>query len=346
MILCRGVAVGLIFGLLVASAPPVDAQGGLALWPTGSTASSTCRGYSGGVGGGPFSKVIKGYDYPHAADSAAEFIDGNVRLMNATAAGRSNDSALAARLLTAAQGDAFTRLDFETPGGASPSFLTGTLITNVAFSVAALRANGALSADQMSVIDTWVRKLIKNTPVKFNNKAVDHRAILASSKLAWGAAIGDATLYGQGLKALTTALKGLNSGAVFADDVRHNNEAFHHIMIGAAIAYRNGTDVFSAKIGRVTLHQATAFHAAWVVSNGTAKVRTSGEPNGAAQNIFRAQGFAANVAWVPIYLSLFPNSGAATEVRALDKVLRRQDGAPFWGLVEGIHSGCLFGRGS
>lgn len=325
-----------LFVAMLAS-DPASSQQALQLWNTRTVNCGACSSFAKAWGVEAFSPVIRGYSYPHSRGVVEEFIERTVQHLNAAAIGRANDPALRDRLLAAAQNKAFLKLDFGASGGASPSFLQAVMVETVAYAVSYLRGRNALDPAQLKVIDGWGCALLKGAATKAGSR--DHKAILASASVAWGAAVGDAGLFNSGAAKLKTIVSGVKGNKGFAPDIRNANEVMHHVIGGAHILRLNGRDLFSDN-----LHSAVAAHAKAVTELGTAKVKTSGDPADQARSILRAQGFGTHVAWVPVYLANFPSGGASAEVRALDKRVRQSDRSAYWGMQMGIHTGCLMGR--
>jgi len=65
---------------------------------------------------------------------------------------------------------------------------------------------------------------------------------------------------------------------------------------------------------------------------------------GGRRSYFRENGYAAHVAWIPIYLSRFPDGPAAVNVRRLHETLRAVRPGPFHGINIGGPTECLWGR--
>lgn len=312
------------------------------LWTDRYVSRAKCASHAGAVGPERHSKAIQGHKWPHPKGSGLEFIDHNARGINAIAMGRGNTSAMRARLLNAAGTGAFTRLDFEGRGGSSPSFVSAIVVESVSYSVAQLRSSGAVSAEDVKAIDQWVQRLLKNSSKRAGSP--DHKAAIATAHLLWGAAIADKRQFSKGYRQFKRVLRPLRSRPYFSNKVRVNNEVMHQVVHGAVVLRRNGVDLFNARNGKHTLHEAVAFHAQSVRSAGTSKLRTSSGADDHARSIMRANGWGTHLAWIPLYLSHYPAAGAAGEVRALNAALRRIDRKPYYGRQIGIHSDCLYGR--
>jgi hypothetical protein len=319
-----------------------DAQTNLRLWNTSYKSPSACRSHLGAVGPDNLSQSIQGHRWPHTPGMGIEYIERNAKHLNAAALGRANDNAFAARLLTAARTNAFTKLDFEGAGGSSPAFVSAIVVASTAYAVSYLRSRDGLSISELKEIDTWVRKLMKNSRQRAGSQ--DHIAALAASQLLWAAAVGNTAEFHKARHKVSSVLNKLNRNPYFVEDLRNNNEVMQHMVHAGMVLRLNGLDVFNAKFGRHTFNDAIAYHAQQVIANGTKKVRTTGDPTDQARSILRAQGWGTHLAWIPVYLSAQPTGTAAPAVRALDAFLRRIDDKPYWGLQMGIHTGCLHGR--
>lgn len=314
----------------------------LRLWSTAHVSDSACLSHGGAYGPETHRKALQGFKYPYSRDSGIGFLDHTVRHINLAAIGRADDAKLRDRLLNAARGAAFSRLDFEGPGGSSPAFVSALIVRNVAYAVAYLRKRNALTSEQMKNIERWVRKLKRNSTARAGS--LDHKAAIAASNLTWAAAIGDTGEFKKARTRLNRVLRKIKRKPYFVANLRNNNEVMHHVMIAAHVLRLNSIDVFNQRFGAHSLNDAVAHHAREVVRTGAAKLKTIGDPNDQARKILRAQGFGTHVAWVPIYLANVPSGGASRDVRALDAALRKFDRKPYWGMQIGIHSGCMFGR--
>lgn len=312
------------------------------LWTGSFVSRSKCGGHIGTVGPEQHSKIIQGHKWPYPKGSAIEYIDKNARGINAFAAGRGGSQAMRERLLNAARNNAFTKLDFEGPGGSSPAFVSAIVVESTAYAVSQLRAAGTISPAEIGEIDAWIQTLLRNSTQRANSP--DHKAVIGTARLIWGSAIGDKKQFSKGYNQVKSVLRKLRSGPEFDPKIRVNNEVMQHVVHAGIVLYRNGIDVFSKKWGKTSLHQAIAYHAAQVTQVGSGKLETTTGADTQARSIFRASGWGTHLAWVPLYLSHFPSSGAANEVRAMDKALRRVDRKPYYGTQIGIHSDCIYGR--
>ncbi|MGX9351407.1 hypothetical protein ACS3QZ_09395 [Shimia sp. W99] len=312
------------------------------LWTGSYVSRGKCSSFSGTVGPEQLSTVIQGHKYPHPKGSGIEFIDRNARGINAMAVGGGSPAQMKARLLNAARSNAFTRLDFEGPGGSSPAFVSAIVVESTAYAMSQLRARGAISAAEIKEVDAWVQKLLKNSTQRANSP--DHKAAIGTARLLWGAAIGDKKQFSKGKSQLNSTFGTLRRKPVFSEKIRVNNEVMHQAVHAGIVLYRNGVDVFSKKQGKNSFHDAIAFHASQVAANGSKKLKTLADSESQARSIMRASGWGTHLAWIPLYLSHFPNSGAAKEVRALDRELRKVDRKPYYGQQIGIHSSCVYGQ--
>lgn len=329
-----------VLGLLTITPTSVGATD-LRLWTTQYASAGKCRAFSSATGPEATSKSITGYDYPIPRASGAEFIDRTILHLNAAAAGRGNPEKLRARLLAAAQSDAFTRLDFGARGGSSPSFVTSVMVRTIAYSVSYLRSRNALSAQDLKIIDSWVSKLMRNMGSRANS--LDHKASVGAAQMAWGAATGNASLYKKGQGRVMSVMGKLRSSPAFDKKVRVNTEILPIVLMAGHIAMVNGSNLFGTKIGNTTLHDAVAHHANWVSQTGTAKVKTEMIHDTVARSIMRSHGWGTHQAWIPLYLAHFPKSHAAPQVRQLHSQVKRAQNIPYYGMNMGLHAACYFG---
>jgi hypothetical protein len=332
----------LAFSLVVIS---FSADGSIAaemrLWTTAYTSSGKCRAFSKATGPEATSQAVTGYSYPIPKASGAEFIERTILHLNAAAAGRGNPDKLRQRLVAAAQSGAFTKLDFGSRGGSSPSFVTSVMVRTIAYSVSYLRSKKAISSGDLKHIDAWVSKLMRNMGSRANS--TDHKASIGAAQMAWGAATGNVKLYKKGLGRVNSVLGKLRSTPSFDGKVRVNTEILPVVLMAAHIARLNGSDLFAKRFGKHTLHDAVAHHAAWVSQTGTAKVKTELISDTVARSIMKSQGWGTHQAWIPLYLAHYPNSHAASHVRKLHKQVKRAQNIAYYGRNMGIHSACYFG---
>lgn len=311
------------------------------LWTTASASSGNCRAYSRATGPEQFNASVAGFSWPMPKSSGAEFIDRTILHLNAAAAGRANNKALLARLLTAANSGAYTRLDFGERGGASPSFLTSVMVRAVAHAVSYLREKDAISVGEIKTIDSWVRILLRNSRKRAGS--TDHKASIAAANLAWGAAIGDERLFRSGMSSLDRVMGKIRNAPRFASKVRVNTETLPVVLMAAHVLRLNGIDYFSKKFGKHSLHDVVNYHAVWVSQTGTKKVKTEAIADNVARSILKSDGWGTHQAWIPLYLAHFPKSHAADDVRALHTQVKRGQNIPYYGRNMGVHSACYFG---
>ena len=311
------------------------------LWATAFASPGNCRAYARATGPEQFSRSVAGFSWPMPKGSGAEFIDRTILHLNAAAAGRANTQILLARLLTAANSGAYTRLDFGARGGSSPSFVTSVMVRTVAHAVSYLREENAISPGDLKAIDNWVRVLLRNSGKKAGS--TDHKASIAAANLAWGAAVGDTRLFRSGITALDRVMGKIRKTPRFDSKVRVNTETLPIVLMAAHILRLNGIDYFAKSFGKHTLHDVVAYHAAWVRQTGTKKVKTEAISDSVARSIMKSDGWGTHQAWIPLYLAHFPNSYAAAEVRALHAQVKRAQNIPYYGRNMGVYSACYFG---
>ncbi len=314
---------------------------GYKLWTRGFASSGKCRAFSGKTGPEQFSTSVEGYSYPIPKRSGAEFIERTIRHLNSAAAGGANDKVLLARLLAAANSNAYTKLDFGAKGGSSPSFVTSVMVRTIAHAVSYLRTRNAISSADLKIIDQWVRKLLKNSGIRAGS--VDHKASVAVAQISWGAATGNASLFKSGQSKLNNVMGKIRSKPQFDSKVRVNTEVLPIVLMGAHILRLNGIDMFSRKYGKYTLHDVVAHHAAWVSRTGTTKVKTEEISDKVARSIMKSEGWGTHQAWIPLYLAHFPKSHAAGAVRKLHAQVKRAQNIAYYGRNMGVHSACYFG---
>ncbi|MGY6411649.1 MAG: hypothetical protein ACXIUV_11585 [Alkalilacustris sp.] len=323
----------------------------MAVWSTRAVAPSQCNPQlgvpgmrsAGSIGPESFSTAIRGATWPQLeAGNGQEFVYRNAAWLNRAATGRADREAMRARLLAAARGDAFTRLDFGAPGGSSPAFISALVVTSTAYAVSDLRRAGAISPEELAELDGWIRRIIRN--LRARPPSLDHQAANAKAELFWGAAIGDQRLVATGRSGLDRSLRRMARTGQLTDNLRNQNEMLTHLIPAAAMLRLNGVDLLTQEYGGYTLRDVVAGHARAVRENGERPLRTAGDPADPARSIFLASSWGTQLAWIPVYLSMDPDSAAAEEVRSLDRALRQRTREPYFGGQAAMHAGCLFGR--
>ena len=312
------------------------------LWTTGYVNPNACRSHAAAHGAANFSRTIQGHKWPHTPGGGIEFIDHTSAHLSAAAFGRANDRALANRLVVAAQSGAFTRLDFEGPGGPSPSFATSLVVRNVSYAVSYLRTRNAISPEELRLISGWIGMLQRNSRSRAH--ALDHQASIITADITWTAAIGDISGLNAAASQFVRYMGRLGRNPYFVNDIRYNNEIMHHATMAALVLRLNGFDAFNRSYGNHTFNDAIIHHARQVAANRDRPLRTGSEPGDLARSIFRAQGFGTHLAWIPVVLNTPGSEPARGDVRALDALLRQTDRNPYWGIQMGVLTGCLFGR--
>jgi len=285
-------------------------------------------------------KQIRTPHWPNQNGGAHQFIHKNAQhLAYALTTNDNTNKKFVSRLIKAADSNAFTVLDFEAPGGGSPSFLSAVVIKSVSYSISYLDSRKALTDAQRTTIYKWVKKLERN--VYAREDSPDHKAAIATSFIMAGAAFRDEALFRKGLAKYTNFLSRLDDDVAFSGQVRINNEVMHHMLPGAEVLLQNGIDVFGIKFDEGTFHDTIKDHARQVIKTGSGKVDT-GAGVDKARSIMRAEGFGTHLAWIPVYLNAFPDTDAAASLVELDKLLRKTDYKDYYGTQLGVHTGCLF----
>jgi len=327
---------------LMLTVMPGAAPAGLALWEAASVSPSACRSHDGGPDGTRYSTRLQGFKWPIEPGSGIAFVDAVVRHLNDAALGRGDAEALRATLLTAAREGALARLDFEGRGGSSPSFVSAVVVKAAAYATGYLRSARAISLDELLEIDAWAQRLIANAGRRAGSP--DHHAAEATARLFWAAATGNSAAFDRAAERVTDFLARMDGAGRFSTLIRVNNEVMHHIVPAARVLELNGVAAFAPAHGARPLDTAIARHARDVLEVRDHELRTTAAADAQARSIFRAQGWATHLAWIPAYLSA-PGTSRDTrgEVRALDRALRTVDGTPYWGIALGVHSGCLYG---
>ena len=333
---------------LVFCMPPPKAQASdqnLKLWNTQYKNSSVCS-YNYGRPWAPiaertYNKDIKGYSWPHADSSAQQFIDFMQRDLNIAAVNGSADTRIKRRLLQAASTNAFSKLDFESPGGPSPSFASALVALTSSFAYDYLITKGALTTAESKLIRVWTKKLLNNSTKRSYSE--DHKMQILTARLAFAAATKNTSDFQKHVSSLQRKLKRLKN-PYFVNDTRNNNETIQHAVIAAHIAEQNNYEIFHEKFGSYSLLDVLSAHAASMRSVKGKKITTAGDEKEIARSIFRPQGNGAHLAWIPVAMIYGASTNQGKEISRLHRELRKTISNPYWGLAMGIHSGCFFGK--
>lgn len=283
---------------------------------------------------------IRGYKWPHAEGSAQQYVDFMQRDLNVAAVNASADQRIKQRLLKASGANSFSKLNFEQPGGPSPSFASALVALTSSFALDYLLEKGALNQNEFKIVTSWIKNLLRNSTKRSFSE--DHRMQILTARLAYAVAINDTSGFRKQVSELEKKIKKLNQ-PYFVPDVRNNNEIIQHVVIASHIAEQNGIRVFHARFGRFSLAEVIAAHAVAMRGIKDKKIKTASDENEIARSIFRPQGNGAHLAWIPVFMAYSRQTSQGKEVEALHRDLRRSSGNPYWGLAMGIHSGCMFG---
>lgn len=284
---------------------------------------------------------IKGYSWPHAEGSAQQYVDFMQRDLNTSAINSGADKRIKQRLLQAAETKAFSKLDFEDPGGPSPSFASALVALTSSFAYDYLVSKNALTAAEQKRISAWIKQLLKNSTERSNSE--DHKMQILTARLAFAAANNDMSDFTKNMSALQRKLKNMKN-PYFSEDIRNNNETIQHVVIAAHIAEQNNVAFFNEKFGKFSLLEVIASHALTMRHIKDKKITTAGDDKEIARSIFRPQGNGAHLAWIPVAMAYSGDTDQGKEIARLHRDLRKTSSNPYWGLAMGLHSGCFFGK--
>lgn len=288
-----------------------------------------------------FEKRITGWKRDHVASQFVE--EMGVNLSRAVAQQSYDVRGFAEAFLRAIDSRAFTRLDFEGPGGPVPVYATSLVLISAAYTVDLFDQHNVWQGDERQRVIEWGDKLDRNQNEKRKYASVDSIAAIAAARMAWGAATDQEKVFKRGLKDFMKTANRLGAEALFEDSARDNNEDVSFMLVAAEAAMRSGLDVYAMSFNGVTLHDAVNAHAELSIKIGTKKLREN-EGIGGRRSYLRENGYATHVAWIPIYLSRFPDGPAAVSVRRLHEAVRAVRPGPFHGTNIGGPTECLWGR--
>ncbi len=276
--------------------------------------------------------------------SGVKFVNAvGINLSRAVRSRNYDTRAFADEFVRAAQAGAYTKLGRKGSGGSSPVFVSSAILVSAAYAVSLFDQRFAWTPEERKVVVAWGNKINRNQNHKKQYASVDSISAIAGARMSWGAATGQRGIFNSGMRDFKRNLRRIRNDGMFEKNLRDNNENFGPLLIGAEAAMRSGVNVYSMSFGGKTLHDAVRIHSEKSVAAGAKKFKETGGSD-KARTYMRPHGFAAHVAWIPIYLSRFPNSHAAPAVRNLRAaVMKRKPGA-FHGITVGGPSECLWGR--
>lgn len=289
----------------------------------------------------PHEKRITGWKRGHVASRFIEAM--GINLSRAAAQPSFDTRAFAEAFLRAVDDRAFTRLRFEGPGGPSPVYATSLVLISAAYAVDLIDTRFVWRDDERERVLNWGRKLDRNQNEKREYASVDSIATIGAARMAWGAATGQESVFREGLEDFERTADRLGATALFEQSPRDNNEVVAVMLVAAEAAMQSGLDLYSRPYNGVTLHEAIRAHAELSLAVGSRKLAEN-EGVGGRRSYLRENGYAAHLAWIPIYLSRFPDGPAAASVRRLNAALRAVRSGPFHGTNVGGPTECLWGQ--
>jgi hypothetical protein len=336
-----------------------SAEANLILWESKNADKDVCR--MAGRGASTFHNTFSEYVQGHKGlkekfDSAFGFIEDNIAYLNNALAKEvtpEEDRLFLNRIIKLAKTKSYLKIDWEEPGGSSPTFILTLLVKNLSYSVNYLRSKKLINSNEIKLIQVYVDDARKKMLLtangryksvsKYSKVAIDQKISAPASMIMWGAAINDQEIFDNYLNKLLKVLTILDKKKYFAKDIRHNNEAMHHLVQISEILRLNNYDLYNKKFKKGgTIHDQIVIHSKKVLKAGNKKLKTSGDKKAKAQSIMNTRGFGTHLAWIPFY---FRNSqNKSPEVMSLHKKVTGQNLDPYYGGQIAIHSGCYYGK--
>jgi len=250
-----------------------------------------------------------------------------------------NYRGFAQQLVSAAQARAFTQPKFYAPSRPSPIFLTSSILISLSYATDLLDARAAWRPGEREAVVKWGNILEKNQN-KQKNPSRDSVAIIAAARMAWGAATNQNAIYKKGLSGFKKTGRLLNKNGFFEKNPRDNNEVVSTMVLAAAAADGVGQNAYGMQFKGVSLHDAVMAHAENTLRIGPIEI-TEGD-TGYTGKYLKPNGYAAHLAWMPIYLSRYPNTQAAQSVRKLESLMKRVAGSGYYGTSVGGATACFW----
>jgi len=252
-----------------------------------------------------------------------------------------NLPAFKAEFVSAARSGAYAKLGPKGRTGGSPVFVSSAILTSAAHVVSLLDQRKAWTLEERKIVINWGNRIDKNQNHKYQYATLDSLAAIAAARMSWGAATNQTKIFNKGMRDFQKLMKRISKNGLFEKNMRDNNEIFGPILIAAEAAMNSGKNVYGKKYGKFTLHDAVRIHADKTLAAGAKKIAVAEDE---ARSYFRPSGFAAHVAWIPIYLSRYPNTAAAKSVRNLKSAVSKVKRGRFHGNTVAGPSECLWGK--
>ncbi|SDX83383.1 hypothetical protein SAMN05444358_11296 [Ruegeria halocynthiae] len=274
--------------------------------------------------------------------SAQRFTQASGSNMQTAIGSRSfNTRTFAQQYVALAQKGSFTRL----PGGSHdthPAFQSSVILINAAFAVSLFENRQAWSSQERELVVKWGNKDERNQ-WKYGTPSVDSVAAQGAAAMAWGAATQQQKIYKKGYSRYIRVFKRIDKTDLFEQNLRDNNETIAMIMLSAEVQHRNGLPGYNLVNNGKTLHDAVKAHSIRTLELGPTKLRTQTDDGGLV-SYFRTKGYAGHLAWIPMYLSRYPNGPASADVKRLKTAVVRHGagGKSFFGRNIGGPTDCLW----
>ena len=243
--------------------------------------------------------------------------------------------------VTAAKSRAYTTQDFEGPGGPSPVFTQSLLLISLSYTVSLFDYEKAWTESERQTVIAWGNRISAKQDVKRRYSTLDSLAAIAAARMSWGAATSQPDIFENGLSDFHGVAGHMNNNGQYETSLRDNNEDVQFMILAAEAATRSGIAAYEFSYGGLTLHDAIEWHTKKTLQHGGKKFSASTDPT--PRSYFRRQGHVAHVAWIPIYLSRFPDRAASPGLRKiLDTVDYSSEG--LYGNSMGGPTECFWGR--
>ncbi|WP_299855371.1 hypothetical protein [uncultured Roseobacter sp.] len=300
----------------------------------------TCGGSFSNVRPFELSTKIVRYDYPR--DHGLHFTHYYGIGVSRTMAGRDVE-AFKKYILSVAAAKTFTQGSYNS--GNSPFYIQSTILKLTAMYITYMESKGLLAPDERETLIAWGKPMIKNQKQRRGNSAADSRAASGVALISWGSLTNDKRLIKAGQKNWEQALpfvigsigklkrhpdhKNVPLSELSLEDAY--NEALAAVVEGAAMLENLGFDAFNAKYKGRSVHDAIAW---WT---GVVATKPPGFKG------YSRKSHTWTVAWMPIYLSKYPNNPVAGQMRAIIKDVTRNKKPMFESVGLGTATDCLWG---
>lgn len=246
-------------------------------------------------------------------------------------------------MIDAATAKTFTKVSFRSRW--SPIYVQSNILRLIAMYVTYMEGAGQMTAAERQILINWGTPMVAGQKRRKQNGSADSRAASGVALMSWGSVTGDSQLiktgYGNWKEALPYVIKSI--GRLRRHPSHRNvpirslsledeyNLTLAHVIEGAAILENLGVDAFSIKHRGRTIHDAVNW---WAGKIAKRPKRFDG---------FRRANHNWHLAWIPIYLSKYPNRPVADILRPIAKQVSRGQRPMFEGVSLGGPTDCFWG---